>query len=412
MLNVTRLLTGKEQPADRLRYGLGLHAPRTAAGRRPVVVWNLTRRCNLRCLHCYSSSTSSDYPGELSLEECQAVIDDLAQFKIPALLLSGGEPTLHPHFIDLVDHAAQQGLKLTLSTNGTTLTPSTVLRLKEIGLAYIGISLDGMGPSHDFFRGRQGAFAQAMRAFRLCREFGQKSGLRLTLTRHNIRDLNAIFELIEREDIQRVCFYHLVYSGRGHDLGTLGAEESRDALDRIFAQVQRWHDLGHDREVLTVDQPADGAYLLLHLQRTDPVRAEEARRLLAWNGGGANSSGVGIGNIDSQGRVHPDQFWQDHTLGNVRENSFSQIWQESSHPILTGLRNRRPLLQGRCARCQFQDVCGGGFRVRALQKYNNPWAEDPGCYLSEDEINGGAETFENFESSAEERMPTSGIPIG
>ncbi len=386
MLNVTRLLCGQPQPADALRYGHGAGAPRRASARRPVVVWNITRRCNLKCLHCYSNSDARHYPGELTLAECREVIRDLASFHVPAVLLSGGEPTIHPHFFDIAETAAQAGLKLTLSTNGTLLTRESVRRLKQLGLAYIGISLDGIGPIHDHFRGQDGAFDRAVRAFRLCREEGQKVGLRLTLTRHNARELDAIFDFIEREDIPRVCFYHLVYSGRGHNVEELSPQEARTALDKIFDRTLRWAAEGKSREVLTVDQPADGAYLALFLDRTDPGRAEEARRLLRWNGGGANSSGVAIGNIDSRGHVHPDQFWQDHDLGDVRLTPFSQIWTESEHPILLGLRNRRPLLGGRCATCRFQDLCGGGFRVRALQRTGDPWAEDPGCYLSDAEI--------------------------
>ncbi|GAB4248229.1 MAG: putative heme d1 biosynthesis radical SAM protein NirJ1 [Candidatus Methylacidiphilales bacterium] len=386
MLNVTRLLTGMTQPADTLRYGHGPGAPRAASSRRPVVVWNITRRCNLRCIHCYSNSEARSYPGELTLAECLEVIDDLAAFRIPALLLSGGEPTLHPHFFSIAEHARRAGLKVTLSTNGTRLTRDSIRRLRSLGLSYIGISLDGIGPVHDQFRGCSGAFEQAVRAIRTCQEEGQKVGLRLTLTRHNVRELGALLDFIERENIPRVCFYHLVYSGRGHAVEDLPPAEVRQALDQIFGRVLRWADLGHNREVLTVDQPADGAYLTMFLDRIDPARAEEARRLLRWNGGGAHSSGVGIGNIDHQGRVHPDQFWHEHTLGNVRERPFSQIWTESEHPILLGLRNRRPLLRGRCATCRFQELCGGGFRVRALQRTGDPWAEDPGCYLTDDEI--------------------------
>lgn len=386
MLNVTRLLCGTAQPADGLRYGRGAQAPCRASARRPVVVWNLTRRCNLRCIHCYANSDARFYPGELTLTECQGVIRDLARFGVPAVLLSGGEPTIHPDFLEIAETATGTGLRVTLSTNGTLLDRPLVRRLKALGLAYVGISLDGIGAAHDRFRGRTGAFAGAVEAFRLCREEGQKAGLRLTLTRHNVRELEAIFDFIEHEDIPRVCFYHLVYSGRGYGVEELKAEEIRGALDRIFQRVLRWWVEGKAREVLTVDQPADGAYLTMFLDRIDPGRAEEARQLLRWNGGGANSSGVGIGNIDSQGHVHPDQFWQEHDLGDVRERPFSEIWTQSEHPVLIGLRNRRPLLKGRCGACRFQDLCGGGFRVRALQRCGDPWAEDPGCYLSDEEI--------------------------
>ncbi len=385
MINFTRLLCDVAQPADGLRYGMGHGAPTSAAERRPIVVWNITRRCNLKCVHCYSDSDARDYPGELTWEQSKAVVDDLARFGVPALLLSGGEPLIHPRFFDLSKYATERGLRLTISTNGTLITPEIAVRLREIGYSYVGISLDGIGETHDQFRGKPGAFAKAVAAFKYCKEAGQKAGLRLTLTRHTVTDIDRILDFIEAEDIRRVCFYHLVYSGRGVNLSLLEPGEIRTALDKIMDRVETWHAAGLDREVLTVDQPADGPYLLARLAR-DPARHALALKLIQWNGGGNNSSGIGIGNIDTQGNVHPDQFWQDHTLGNVKEQPFSEIWSRTDDAILNGLRTRPRPVGGRCATCRHLDICGGGFRVRAWQRYGNPWHEDPGCYLSDEEI--------------------------
>jgi len=386
MLNVTKLYCGVAQPADGLRYGQGLGAPKTAAERRPIVVWNITRRCNLKCIHCYSDSEAREYPGELTWDQCQAVVDDLAGFKVPAVLLSGGEPLIHPRFFDLATYARGKGLRLTLSTNGILIDPDRARKIKDLGFSYVGISLDGIGETHDHFRGRQGAFDKAVQAFRNCKAVEQKVGLRLTLSPHNVADLDKILEFIERENIDRVCFYHLVYSGRGSALKDVDHEGTRRAIDKIFEKTAQWVDQGTPREVLTVDQPADGAYLYLRLLKENPERAGEVFRTLAWNGGGANSSGVGIGNIDTQGNVHPDQFWQSVQLGCVKDRPFSEIWQDPSHPILAGLRNRLPLLKGKCASCRYLKLCGGGFRVRAEQVYGDPWQEDPGCYLTEEEV--------------------------
>ena len=387
MINLTRLYTGETQPADGLRYGTGHGRPfESAAARKPVVVWNITRTCNLHCIHCYADSEPRSYEGELNMEECRALIDDLADFGVPAVLLSGGEPLAHPRFFEIARYAAERGLKLTLSTNGTLLRKATAFSLRQIGFSYVGISLDGIGETHDHFRGRKGAFEGAVQAFRNCRAAGQKSGLRLTLTRHTIDNLGQILDFIEAEDIRRVCFYHLVFSGRGAGLQLVDPERLRGAIEMILARVQDWYKRGLSREVLTVDQPADGAYLYLRLLKEDPERAAEVLSLLEWNGGGANSSGVGIANIDPHGDVHPDQFWQTHNLGNVREKPFSEIWSGSRDPILLGLRDRLPRLRGRCASCRFQRICGGGFRVRAAQMHNDPWAQDPGCYLTDQEI--------------------------
>lgn len=387
MLNLTRLYCGITQPADALRYGQGHGAPRSASERRPIVVWNITRRCNLACIHCYSDSAAREYPGELTWDQMRTVVDDLSGFNIPALLLSGGEPMIHPRFFELASYARERGLRLTLSTNGTLIDADRAKQLKAIGFAYVGISLDGIGKTHDYFRGREGAFEKTVSAFRNCKAVGQKVGLRLTLSPHNVADLDQILDFIEKEDIDRVCFYHLVYSGRGAGVTDVDHEGTRAAVDKIMGRTTLWAASGRPREVLTVDQPADGAYLYMRLLREDPARAEEVRDLLRWNGGGAHSSGVGIGNIDTQGNVHPDQFWQALTLGNVKQRPFSEIWTQSDDDTLAGLRNRLPRLQGKCANCRFKDICGGGFRVRAVQIHGDPWAEDPACYLSAEEVN-------------------------
>ncbi|MBX7206725.1 MAG: radical SAM protein [Verrucomicrobiaceae bacterium] len=386
MINLTRLYCDESQPMDSLRYGRGHGSPNSAAERKPIVVWNITRRCNLKCIHCYSDSDAKEYPGELNWDQCVSVIDDLAQFQIPALLLSGGEPTIHPRFFDLAAYARSKGLRLTLSTNGTLIDEEKAARIKELGFSYVGISLDGIGATHDHFRGKQGAFDKAVGAFRNCKKVGQKVGLRLTLSRHNIDDLDQILDFIEREDIERVCFYHLVPSGRGSGLVAVPHEDTRDAVNRILDRTAKWVADGRPREVLTVDQPVDGAYLYLRLLKENPERAQQVIDLLRWNGGGNNSSGTGIGNIDTQGNVHPDQFWQSLNLGNVKERPFSEIWRGKKDDALDALRNRKLHLKGRCHDCRFLDICGGGFRVRALNSTGDMWAPDPACYLSDAEI--------------------------
>jgi radical SAM protein with 4Fe4S-binding SPASM domain len=296
-----------------------------------------------------------------------------------------------------VEKASSAGLKLTISTNGTLITPEKAALLKKAAVAYVGISLDGIGMIHDEFRRKEGAFDAAVRGFRACHEVGQKTGLRLTLTRHNVENIERILDFIEGEQIQRVCFYHLVPAGRGASLQVLTPDESRHALDTLIARVEAWGRQGVNRELLTVAQPADGAYLLLRMQRESHPNFDEARRLLSWNGGGANSSGRGIANIDTQGNVHPDQFWQDITLGNVKLQPFSQIWDgqnAASAETLGDIRSigtltqeqRQARMVGPCANCRWFKICGGGFRTRAA--YGNGgtlWGSDPGCYLNDQE---------------------------
>jgi radical SAM protein with 4Fe4S-binding SPASM domain len=398
MIGITRLYAGRNTPSDGLRYGVQhtdglrpqdivtLHPESRAADRRPVVVWNVGRRCNLHCIHCYSDSENRAYGDELTTEEGKVLLDDLAAFRIPALLLSGGEPLLRPDIFELIAYARGVGLRVTLSTNGTLIVPKVAERIRTLGVSYVGISLDGIGQTNDRFRGHKGAFDKAMAGFRNCKAAGQRVGLRMTLTRRNCQDLDRIFDFIEAEGIERACFYHLVYSGRGNSKDELTPEVARAAVDTILRRAKDFADRGLSKEIFTVDNHADNVYLYLKLRQTDPQRAEEVLALMRWNGGGLHSSGVGVADIDWLGNVHPDQFWMTHTLGNVRKRPFSEIWSDLSDPILAGLRDRAPLLTGRCGACQWRDVCGGSFRVRALQVHGDPWAEDPGCYLTDEEI--------------------------
>jgi len=391
MIGISQLYAGVATAADPLRYGrqsgrLPAHLLRFSSDRKPVVVWNCGRRCNLRCIHCYADSENQRYGGELTTAEARTMIDDLAAFGVPVLLFSGGEPLMRRDMLELAAYAGSLGIRPVISTNGTLITAAKAEEIVAAGVAYVGVSLDGVRETNDYFRGVRGAFDLALRGIRNCVAAGQKVGLRLTLTRHNARDLPRIFELIEREEIDRACFYHLVYSGRGRGIAgdDLTHEETRAAVDYICEQAVSFRRRGIEKDILTVDNHADGVYVYLKLRREDPERAEDVLQLLRWNGG--NRSGIGIGNIDNVGEVHPDQFWWSHSFGNVRERPFSEIWSDLSEPLLAGLRDRKAQLKGRCGSCRFQDICNGNFRVRALAATGDVWAPDPACYLTDEEI--------------------------
>jgi Fe-coproporphyrin III synthase len=394
MINVSKLYCGAASGSDGLRYGHGRPGdpgalrPPSAAQRRPVVVWNVTRSCNLLCLHCYSNSEARQYEGELTTAEGRALLDDLAAFQVPAVLFSGGEPLVRRDLWELVGYTRSLGLRPTLSTNGTLITPEVAARIKKIGFTYVGISLDGIGEVNDRFRGKTGAYDRALRAFHNLRAVSQRVGLRLTLNQHNVQDLHRIFDLIELEGIDRACFYHLVPSGRGRTIAgdVLTPAQTRAAVDIILDRTADFHRRGLQKEILTVDNHVDGVYTYLRLKAEGSPRAEEVLRLLQWNGGGLHSSGVGIADVDFLGEVHADQFWMHYSFGNVRRRPFSQIWTDTSDPLMAGLKNRKPLLKGRCAGCRWLDACGGALRVRAELATGDPWAPDPGCYLTDEEI--------------------------
>lgn len=391
MIGISKLYCGAVEPGDVLRYHresgkLPSHLLQFSADKKPVVVWNATRRCNLKCIHCYSNSRNVDYPGELTTAEARVMIDDLAAFGSPVLLFSGGEPLMRSDLPELLQYAVDRGMRAVISTNGTLITKAQAATFQQIGLSYVGISLDGTEGTHDRFRGVTGAFQAAMQGLRNCREAGLKVGVRFTINRHNVADIPAIFDLLEREHIPRCCFYHLVYAGRGSTLidEDLTHKEARELLDLIMDRTKDFFNRGMAKEILTVDNHADGPYVYLRLLREDPARAAEVLELLRMNEG--NSSGNGIGCISWDGEVHADQFWRGVSFGNVRTRPFSAIWMDTENELMAKLKDKKPHVKGRCATCRWLAVCGGNFRVRAEAVTGDIWSADPACYLSDGEI--------------------------
>jgi heme d1 biosynthesis radical SAM protein NirJ len=372
-------------------YMQELHQPKPLGPKRnppgPVVIWNLTRRCNLACKHCYAISSNREFPGELSTDEITHVMDDLRAFGVPILILSGGEPLLHPDIFAISRHAKERGFYVTLSTNGTLIDAENIEAIAEARYDYVGISLDGIRETHDHFRRKQGAFEASLSGIRLCQAKGIRMGVRFTLTEGNSHDLPALLDLMEQENISKFYLSHLNYAGRGNVNRKEDAffATTREAMDLLFETAWRHVQEGRQSEFVTGNNDADAVYLLNWAQkRFSAERVAHLRAKLAQWGG--NSTGVNVANIDNLGNVHPDTMWGEVTLGNVREQPFSQIWKEASTPLMTGLRAQPRPVTGRCRACEYFDVCGGNTRVRALQLTGDPWAEDPGCYLSDDEI--------------------------
>ncbi|MBI5254148.1 MAG: radical SAM protein [Euryarchaeota archaeon] len=380
MIGCTKLLCGSASAGDALRY------VQFSRDKKPIVVWNMSQRCNLRCVHCYANAANREFEGELTTQEAKKFISDLAEFKVPVLLFSGGEPLMRGDLFELGKFAASLGLRTVISTNGTLIAPQIAQRIRESNFSYVGISLDGIEKTNDKFRGKKGAFEEALQGIRSCREANVRVGLRFTISRHNYRDIPAIFELIENEKIPRACFYHLVYSGRGSKMieEDLTRKQTRRVVDFIFDKTLDFCRRGIDTEILTVDNHTDGVYLYLRVEEEQPERAEEVLQLLRWNGG--NNSGIAIANVDNFGNVHADQFWRHYSFGNVKERKFGEIWSDTSDPLMAGLKNRKPLLKGRCSKCKYLDICNGNFRVRAEAVYGDVWAPDPACYLTDEEI--------------------------
>jgi len=392
MIGISKLYCEAVEASDPLRYGressrLPSHLLQFSKDKKPVVVWNMTKRCNLKCVHCYAQAKEETYEGsELTTDEGKKLIDDLAHFGVPVILFSGGEPLLRQDLPEMIEYATQKGMRAVISTNGTLITEEKARVFAQLSLSYIGVSIDGLEGVNDTFRGVEGAYEKAMTGIRNAKQAGIKTGLRFTIYKQNYKEVPKIFDLIEKENIERVCFYHLVYAGRGSNLVTedLTHKESRQIVDYIMDRTRDSFNKGRQIEVLTVDNHADGPYIYLRLLNENPIRAKEVSELLMMNEG--NSSGVGIACIDEKGNVHADQFWRHYSFGNVCERPFSEIWMDTSNELMAKLKKKKQFVRGRCAACRWLNICGGNFRVRAEAVSGDIWADDPQCYLSDEEI--------------------------
>ena len=391
MIGISKLYCGTVEPSDALRYGrmsakLPSHLLQFSSDKRPVVVWNMTRQCNLKCIHCYAHAKDIGSDSDLSLSEGKDLIDDLSGFGVPVILFSGGEPLVRKDLPELASYAVKKGMRAVLSSNGTLITPQIAQRLKDIGLSYVGISLDGMEAINDRFRAVRGAFVSALKGIESCKNAGIKVGLRFTINKQNAHQIPEMFKLLEEMDIPRICFYHLVYAGRGSELvkEDLSREETRNAVDLIMDLTRELYERNHPKEVLTVDNHADGPYLYMRLLRENPDRAREVLELLEMNEG--NSSGVGIGCVGWDGEVYADQFWRHYSFGNIKNRPFSEIWTDTSDPLMRKLKEKKKYAKGRCAACRWLNICAGNFRVRSEAVTGDVWAPDPACYLTDEEI--------------------------
>ena len=216
----------------------------TAVGQRrdppgPVVIWNLIRRCNLRCKHCYSISGDVDFDGELSTPEVYTVMDDLRAFRVPVLILSGGEPLMRRDILDISRRAKAMGFYVGLSTNGALIDCYNIEAIAGIGYDYVGISLDGIGATHDKFRGKSGAFRASLDGIRLCRENGLKVGIRFTMTADNHHQLDELLALADAEGVDKFYLSHLSYAGRGNkNRGDDAAHEAtRATMEMLFERA-------------------------------------------------------------------------------------------------------------------------------------------------------------------------------
>ncbi len=387
MIGCTKLICGQATVSDIIKYGqktngLPANMLQFSSNSAPIVVWNVTKQCNLFCRHCYITADNTGLADELSTVEAKVFIDDLAKIKVPVLLFSGGEPLLRADIFELAQYAARRGLRPVLSTNGTLIDCQTAERINKAGFQYVGVSIDGDRRSHDHFRGREGAFDLALAGIRNSLAAGNKTGIRFTINKLNYHTLPEILALVEREKINRFCMYHLVYAGRAKEMADLDTtpDQKNKIIEFLIEKTLDFARRGVETEILTTDNHADGIRILQYFEHHQPERVPEIRELLAMHGG--CSAGQKMANVDPRGDVHACQFWGHKSLGNVRQTPFSTIWTTGQNEFLAALREKDRKLAGRCGECRYKTLCGG-CRIRAEAVSGNIWGEDPACYLTE-----------------------------
>ncbi|MCP1715583.1 radical SAM protein with 4Fe4S-binding SPASM domain [Methanocalculus alkaliphilus] len=386
MNRITQCMHGRGTVSDLHRHGSG-RKPRHLAFsgmNRPVIFWNLTNACNLQCIHCYSGSDMAD-ENELSTDEARRVIDDLAVAGVPLILFTGGEPLLRHDIFELAGYAREKGLSIALSSNGTLIDATCARRIKESGISYVGISLDGAdAATHNRFRGSDDAFERTTAAFAHCLDAGLRCGVRVTLTRENLGELEPLIDLAADLGASRFCLYWLVPTGRGidgYDRLQLDGGQVIDALNLLYRKAKEIDPA--EMEFLTVDAPQDAIHLLASMRRDESPDLPDAERLVASLNGGC-SAGTKVANIDHLGDIYPCQFARSETfrIGNIRKTPFAAIWDDDTNPVLRLFRTPPAAYTGRCGSCSHQVLCGGGCRVRAYMKNGEFFAEDPFCFIS------------------------------
>ncbi|MEW6775065.1 MAG: radical SAM protein [Bdellovibrionota bacterium] len=390
MLMVSDLLElarGRQPPGNRPGAGRGRYE---AAG--PVVVWNVIKHCNMHCPHCYAAAVTTPDPQDLTFEEGKKLLEELRDLRVPAIIFSGGEPLLRRDLFDLLEYAKSLGHRPQLSSNGVMIDPAVAKRLAAAGVEYVGISIDGLQPFNDSYRGYPGGFQRAFRAAELCLSEGIKVGIRMTVSKKNAGEIRPLLEEVRARGIPRFYVSHLVYAGRAHeDHGyDLSPVENRRLVYELFEMAGELLDEGSPTRVVTGANDADGPFLYFYvLKRYGELAARRVwERLEARRG---NTAGEKVLSIDNRGDVHPDQFWAEACLGNVRHKPVREILR---HPLLEELRHREERLEGRCGNCFFKLLCRGSHRERALATGGNLWSPDLSCYLTEAEVRGECEPWQ------------------
>jgi radical SAM protein with 4Fe4S-binding SPASM domain len=340
-----------------------------------LLIWNVTNACNLACGHCYSASGKKKVEEKITPEIVLSTVESLKKANIKAVILSGGEPLMSPHLFDIAKILKDAGLATHLSTNGTMIRQSDLGTIRSL-FDYVGVSIDGTEKTHDSFRKKEGAFRASLKAIRLLLGKDINVGLRISLTRHNYKDLDFIFKLARQEGLKKIYISHLVYSGRGNNLSDIDKRVHKSISLSIIKKAFDFVKRGVPLDIVTGNNEPDAILLLGMFKKLYPGFYENMyKKILSWGG---NQSGKRIINIDYSGFVKPDPFFN-YNAGNIKDRNFFDII--NGDKLFSELRETPRKLKGRCEKCNYLEVCNGGSRARAYAVYGDYFQEDPACFM-------------------------------
>ncbi|MFC1837129.1 radical SAM protein [Thermodesulfobacteriota bacterium] len=340
------------------------------------IAWEITRRCNLKCVHCRSSSEleAKEHP-DFSLEEARRVLDDISSYAKPVVVLSGGEPLLRKDVFDIAAYGTEKGLRMCLATNGTLITDEICRKIKESGIRMVSLSLDGATAEvHDDFRNQKGAFDGTIKAAELFRKHGIEFLINSSLTKRNQEEVSRIYKLAKEIGATAWYMFMIVPTGRGKDiLAELISPED-------YEELLNWHyDMEKEEHDMLVRPTCAPHYYRIVLQRSKQDKEKFKRRSLKFSTGGSKGCLAGqlICLIDVDGEVLPCSYFP-KSAGNIRKQPFKDIWENSE--LFKSLRDFKSY-KGSCGRCEYINVCGG-CRARSYSMTGDYLAEEPFCNYS------------------------------
>jgi len=337
------------------------------------IAWETTRRCNLKCVHCRSSSEMEalEHP-DFSLKEAKDIIDKIVSYSNPVLVLSGGEPLLREDIFDIAQYGTDKGLRMCIATNGTLVTDEVCMKMKETSIRMVSLSIDGAtAETHDDFRNQKGAFDGTIRAIELLKKYDIPFLVNSSFTVRNRHEIPEIYKLVKRLGATAWYMFMIVPTGRG--------EEIMEELipEDVYNEILEWHyEMEKQEEELLVRPTCAPHYYRITRQKAKEEGKSVKQRTLKFSTGGSKGCLAGqlICLIDVDGEVLPCSYFP-KSAGNIKQSDFKEIWEESE--LFLELRDFKSY-KGSCGSCEYVNVCGG-CRARSYAMTGDYLAEEPFC---------------------------------